>query len=210
MNIPGLLGGGALSPWLLVGVGAVVLATSGVAGYHGYQYGYSKADQERANVQARWDKEKLDRATQTAAVTKRFTAEKATVEEDARQRVAKLDEEYQRQLSEKEKENAKLRRGVANGAVRLSVAANCPAPRGVAVGVGVGGSPAPATTGVSDGPTRVELPAATSLDILAIGDDADRNTDQLRQAQALIRQYYDQCGPKATAPAAAPAGPSRK
>lgn len=193
-TIPSLLGGGALSPWLLVGAGAIVLGASGLAGYHGYQYGYGKADQERARVQSAWDREKLDRAKQAEAVTKRFTAEKAATEQDARDKVAKLDQEYQSKLSEKEKANETLRRRVASGGVRLSVAGACVSPGGTSVGVGVGGSPAPATTGRSDGATRIELPAATSLDILSVGDDADRNTDQLRAAQALIRQYVEQCG----------------
>lgn len=96
--------------------------------------------------------------------------------------------EHQTEIAKNENQKQRDIADARSGALGLRFTASCK-------GAGEsGGSKVGASTGVSDGGTEVELSREITGALYEIANDADRNTDQLRAAQAVIAEDRRLCG----------------
>lgn len=155
---------------------ALAVALGG-AWWRGHSGGLSTG---RAEVQSRWDAEKLK---QQDAALKAEAANRAK-EQGMAASVAAVADHYSKESARAKTENADLRRKLADGSVRLTVPGACP---------GGGGAPAPSgSAGGGDGRTDAELPAAIAATLSAIGAEADEVARQLGACQAILRSERNQ------------------
>jgi hypothetical protein len=184
IGIPALLGGGTVTPWLLVGALGALVVTNGITGYYAFDFGQN-------DILVKNQKEDLARAGRIITQQKDHTAKVREAERQMQDNIAALATDYQTKLQEQKRENDSLRADVLSGKRKLFAPVVCPERT-----VGVGVSPAPGTTGGSDGQTRAELPAAFADAVLDVGRDANEVTRQLGLAQKVIADYYKECGPQ--------------
>lgn len=130
----------------------------------------------RAEVQARWDREKL-RAQDVALQAQAAAREQ---EQSMAASVAAVATHYSQESARAQADAADLRRRLADGSVRLSL------PAGTCAGGGAAAAPAGPAPGGADG-APADLPRATAADLLALADEADAVTRQLGACQAILQ-----------------------
>lgn len=169
----GLLGvfTGPLGRWLVAAL--VVAAAIGGAWWKGHASGLATG---RAEVQARWDRERL--AAQDAALRAQEAAREQ--EHSMAASVAAVADHYVKENARAKSESVDLRRRLADGSLRLTV------PGTVCPGGGPAAPPA-GSAGGGDGGAAGELPPALAAALSDIGAEADQVARQLGACQAVLR-----------------------
>ena len=176
VNLWAILGGVLIVLALLVGVGRWQNEAGHVA--------------ERTAWQERENKELV------AANAEILRLHDDVVEQEKRHLVA-LDViaiDHQKEIAKNENQKQRDVADARSGALGLRFHATCPR-----TDTGQG-SEAGTATSIGDGRTEVELSPETVDALYQIVNDADRNTDQLREAQAVIREDRRLCGAAITSP----------
>jgi len=146
---------------------------AGLALRHAHQAGLKSG---RAEVQARWDRDRL--AAQDAAL--QAQADARAQEQSMAASVAAVATHYSQESARAQADAADLRRRLADGSVRLSL------PAGTCAGGGGAAAPAGPAPGGDGGPPA-DLPRATAADLLDLADDADQVTRQLQACQSILK-----------------------
>lgn len=175
------------NPWVILGGVLLVLAALVSVGI--WQRGEGR-DLERADCVDRENKELV------AANAEILRLHDDVVEQEKRHLVA-LDViaiDHQKEIAKNENQKQRDVADARSGALGLRFHATCPR-----TDTGQG-SEAGTATSIGDGRTEVELSPETVDALYQIVNDADRNTDQLREAQAVIREDRRLCGAAITSP----------